>query len=843
MNSFWKKTISVFLSVMMLLTFSPVATLAQTGQEGADAATAVHEHNHDHDHDHDHDCDCDDCHQHAEEDLQEAGTEAVKAPATADQLLDNTGESAQWTVMLSSRTVEQNKTVGRVSGGGLYDDGAEVTVTAYPRKGFRFLGWYDAADTSFGTALCTQQSYTFTITADTTLVALYEPSDGALFQLTVHGSLYTVNNGAMQTDMSSATYNAGEEMFLSFKDTSKEFLYWVNASGNVLSTEKDFSFLLASDTEIYAYYIDADTANTVGMVIFRNAYKQILQSRTYAAGETISYPRNNPIKMGSVFKGWYIGDIDGNPTSVEATEEAIYAAMATSNAVIVVPGYVPVGEEYTVTVEYTDGYNTLKESTVAVLQVGESKTFSAPEIAGKVFRYWMRNDMIVGYDTYYTILCAVPGTALLQAVYGDTEVVPEPTIVITQTYCSTLVQNDTTKYVVSNTLQYYAPEQYTVMEVGFVYGIDSGLFGLEGGYDRLVLDAPSTYRYSFGTSDSLENKGTYTYNLRTSDPARIIYAKAYLICKDADGNPVTLYSQMTAASFTSLTVTDELQIVVLLDSGAVIGATAEVPGNSVIEERVIIDNTATLVIKVKNAEPADVAVTQKETSVAYDVNIDGLGAGNTTLVTVNLVKAIPSGLDAGAVKVYHSGVAMTPVLGGNLTAADQFKYDPATGDVLIAVNHFSNFTFVYPSVCAHNLTAHAAVAATCTEPGNSEYWSCDLCGMYFSDAAGENEIEENSWVIPATGHTEVVMAAVAATCTETGLTEGKKCSICGEILVAQEVVPALGHSFGDWAETTAATCTAAGVETRTCSRCGATETRAVDALGHTEETVPAVAAT
>lgn len=35
----------------------------------------------------------------------------------------------------------------------------------------------------------------------------------------------------------------------------------------------------------------------------------------------------------------------------------------------------------------------------------------------------------------------------------------------------------------------------------------------------------------------------------------------------------------------------------------------------------------------------------------------------------------------------------------------------------------------------------------------------------------------------------------AATCTETGLTAGSKCSVCGEVLTAQEVVPALGHKF------------------------------------------------
>ena len=43
-------------------------------------------------------------------------------------------------------------------------------------------------------------------------------------------------------------------------------------------------------------------------------------------------------------------------------------------------------------------------------------------------------------------------------------------------------------------------------------------------------------------------------------------------------------------------------------------------------------------------------------------------------------------------------------------------------------------------------------------------------------------------------HQEETVAAVAPTCTETGLTEGKKCSVCGEVLTAQEDVAALGHT-------------------------------------------------
>ena len=59
-------------------------------------------------------------------------------------------------------------------------------------------------------------------------------------------------------------------------------------------------------------------------------------------------------------------------------------------------------------------------------------------------------------------------------------------------------------------------------------------------------------------------------------------------------------------------------------------------------------------------------------------------------------------------------------------------------------------------------------------------------------------------------HVSMALEGKAATCTETGLSEGAKCSLCGEILKEQEIIPALGHttdagicrrcgqSFGDW---------------------------------------------
>lgn len=53
---------------------------------------------------------------------------------------------------------------------------------------------------------------------------------------------------------------------------------------------------------------------------------------------------------------------------------------------------------------------------------------------------------------------------------------------------------------------------------------------------------------------------------------------------------------------------------------------------------------------------------------------------------------------------------------------------------------------------SHTLNKTDAVQATCTEAGNDAYWTCSVCGKYFSDADGNNEIRENSWNTDAQGH-------------------------------------------------------------------------------------------
>ena len=126
-----------------------------------------------------------------------------------------------------------------------------------------------------------------------------------------------------------------------------------------------------------------------------------------------------------------------------------------------------------------------------------------------------------------------------------------------------------------------------------------------------------------------------------------------------------------------------------------------------------------------------------------------------------------------------------------------------------------------PMETTHELTHVAATEPTCTEDGNTEYWYCAGCDKYYSDAEGENEIAEGSWVIEALGHNHVTVKGYDATCTTNGLTDGEYCDRCDKVFAEQRVIPAYGHDWEIKEES----------ETEIiweCVHCGATMTEELD---------------
>ncbi|MBE6773121.1 MAG: hypothetical protein E7544_02740 [Ruminococcaceae bacterium] len=166
---------------------------------------------------------------------------------------------------------------------------------------------------------------------------------------------------------------------------------------------------------------------------------------------------------------------------------------------------------------------------------------------------------------------------------------------------------------------------------------------------------------------------------------------------------------------------------------------------------------------------------------------------------------------------------------------------------------------------AHSFTSSVTKPSSCTAEGERTY-SC-ACGYSYTEAIGkadhttatrkENEISatcgadgsysevtyctacnavlsSKTVTTPATGaHTEVTVPGYAANCTDPGLTDGKKCSVCDVVIVEQQEIPALGHEWDDGVIAPAPTCTDKGVKTYTCEVCGETKTEAISANGHT----------
>ena len=134
--------------------------------------------------------------------------------------------------------------------------------------------------------------------------------------------------------------------------------------------------------------------------------------------------------------------------------------------------------------------------------------------------------------------------------------------------------------------------------------------------------------------------------------------------------------------------------------------------------------------------------------------------------------------------------------------------------------------------------AHQWIEADCLYPK-----TCRICQATEGVAKGHDFSDANC-TTPKTcqncqltegvalGHSEVIDVAIAPTCTTTGLSEGKHCNVCNEILVQQIEINKLEHNYNNYTSIPP-TCTEDGYITTTCD-CGSIspDTIPIPALGH-----------
>ena len=129
----------------------------------------------------------------------------------------------------------------------------------------------------------------------------------------------------------------------------------------------------------------------------------------------------------------------------------------------------------------------------------------------------------------------------------------------------------------------------------------------------------------------------------------------------------------------------------------------------------------------------------------------------------------------------------------------------------------------------HNLTLVPAKAPTCTEKGNTAYYTCDGCDKWFEDATGASEItNKTSVILAATGHS-------VSDWKSDHTDHWKECTVVGCGVIIEDSKAA--HTAGEWIIDTPATATTSGSKHKECTVCGymmATET--IPATGGGEHT-------
>ena len=437
-------------------------------------------------------------------------------------------------------------------------------------------------------------------------------------------------------------------------------------------------------------------------------------------------------------------------------------------------------------------------------------------------------------------------------------------------------------------LYFHTLDQFTDTDITLVGASEGALQMSSGSVITATYDASKTVPIKFGTND-LSDFGKMTLTTKGNVKAGNVKIKYSIYSFDSSTYDLGIpYVFDFVIESGALTVPYLYRVMpgcnITVKSGAILSVTGKLQVVDGWEQKSLATKRYPSSAQMKSAgfsQSADLIV-NGTLSVGSGATFTGIvqtsEPGNSRIVldsSAKLSGSFKSGTDKSAVSYSHSAKAM---INGTLTdlvagktyfgnsdeswVLPSYTMNVAGTDTTVTINQAK-----IGSWSLHKYVKLSVTDPTCTEKGYTTY-KCSDCGdtykADFVDALGHDyntsgkveptctekgydmhvcsrcgDIYKDNFV-DALGHTVVVDPAVAPDCTHTGLTEGSHCSVCNEVLKAQETVPATGHSYNK--VVTEPTCTEKGYTTYTCSVCGDTYVADyVDALGHTVVVDPAVA--
>ena len=248
--------------------------------------------------------------------------------------------------------------VGTITGTGTYELGEGVNLVATPNTGYNFTNW-----TENGTVVSTNATYTFTATANRTLVANFTQRT-----YNVTATVDPANSGTISGNNSPYTYGTNVSLTAN-ANAGYAFVNWTDEDANVVSTNANYQFTIDGNRtfvahfEIEEYEITATANPTAGGSVTGAGTFQYGQNVTLNATANTGYTFTNWTENGSVVSSnaEYSFTATASRTLVANFQINTYNISATANptagGTISGAGEYTHGENVTLTATANTGYD------------------------------------------------------------------------------------------------------------------------------------------------------------------------------------------------------------------------------------------------------------------------------------------------------------------------------------------------------------------------------------------------------------------------------------------------------------------------------------------------------